>query len=973
MAAEFIVLLSDERGVDRGVKVRDGAVERNSRRRGSARAPDARTTAELLGGKRSTRTGRGTWKAGPWFQSGARGFPAAHCARLIPAGRQIRSSMQTVRSYGGRALAVTALASALFACGDSSGPDGGEPTGIATVGGNGQSGRVGAPLAAPIVAEVRDGSARGVAGVSVTFSVTSGGGTVDPAVVVTDGQGRASATWTLGTSTSQEQRVRVRLTEGASQISAQFQATPEPDAASALAKTVGDGQTRAAGVALLDSLAVRAQDRFGNPVPGVSVSWTTLSGGGGVSPATSVTGADGVARTQWTMGGQAGTNTAQAAAQGLTPVVFSAEAVPPPVITSVAPDTLRPGQAATLSGANFSALAADNIVRVNNTIAVLQSVTANQVTFTVPCETTGVAQVALATNGASAERAHPLSGGDPLILAVGQVASLGPTQLGCNELSADGARYLIAVSHNVATGGTSTSFRVRGATAGAGVPAVVTSAGAGLRVDAPAGSFARARAAVPGLRDKERHMRLLEAGERLIGQMGSAARPQRARSGITAQAAAQTIQVGDTLSLRIPDIDAGNLCTTKTTVRARAIHVGTHGVVLEDVAAPLAAQMDSAYRAIGDEFETVQYPILRANFGDPLAYDASTDANGKFFMLFSKVINDFGDVAGFVSPADLLSTNSCASSNEAEIFYGVVPTDAARGFPPGGSEDTQDEWRWSMRSVILHEAKHITANAERFQRTTGSLVTLEESWLEEATAMIAEELYGRAVFGYRQNGNTGFDESVYCERRPDPSRHPQQCWNKPVIMLDHFFYVYQYMRSPETLTPLGRLNSDDSDATFYGSGWSLVRWLTDHFAPSESAFLSALIQEPTLRGLTNLSAKLGREIGPLIGDWALALALDDDPSFTPTDPIHSLPSWNLRSVYAGLNGDGWSGTNPFPDTFPRGARTVSFGTFDVTVPAVRGGSAALVELTGPRTGRQLLEVTSTGSTNNLYMKVVRVE
>src|SRR5690606_12789464 len=121
--------------------------------------------------------------------------------------------------------------------------------------------------------------------------------------------------------------------------------------------------------------------------------------------------------------------------------------------------------------------------------------------------------------------------------------------------------------------------------------------------------------------------------------------------------------------------------------------------------------------------------------------------------------------------------------------------------------DTQDEWRWAMRSVILHEAKHITANAERFQRTTGTLVTLEESWLEESTAMIAEELYGRAVFGYQQKGNTGFDASVYCERRPDPTRHPQQCWHKPVIMLDHFFYVYQYMRTPETLTPLGRLNS----------------------------------------------------------------------------------------------------------------------------------------------------------------------
>src|SRR5690606_34100109 len=110
-----------------------------------------------------------------------------------------------------------------------------------------------------------------------------------------------------------------------------------------------------------------------------------LSGGGAVSPATSVTGPNGVARTQWTMGAAPATNTAEATAQGLSPVTFSAQAVPPPVITAIAPDTLRPGQAATLTGSNFSALAADNVVRVNNTVAILRTVSPNQVTFTVPC------------------------------------------------------------------------------------------------------------------------------------------------------------------------------------------------------------------------------------------------------------------------------------------------------------------------------------------------------------------------------------------------------------------------------------------------------------------------------------------------------------------------------------------------------------------------------------------------------------
>ena len=69
----------------------------------------------------------------------------------------------------------------------------------------------------------------------------------------------------------------------------------------------------------------------------------------------------------------------------------------------------------------------------------------------------------------------------------------------------------------------------------------------------------------------------------------------------------------------------------------------------------------------------------------------------------------------------------------------------------------------------------------------------------------------------------------------------------------------------------------------------------------------------------------------------------------------------------------WSDLSDTHTAHPFNAELEAY-LIDKDIPyEVRGGSAALVELTGPRTGRQLLEVTSTGSTNNLYMKVVRVE
>ena len=89
-------------------------------------------------------------------------------------------------------LALTA------ACGGDDGmqPEPSAPA-IAAQGGNGQSGPTGAALASPVVVRVtQDGSA--LPGVSITWTVTAGGGSVDPAASVTGADGSASTSWTLG-------------------------------------------------------------------------------------------------------------------------------------------------------------------------------------------------------------------------------------------------------------------------------------------------------------------------------------------------------------------------------------------------------------------------------------------------------------------------------------------------------------------------------------------------------------------------------------------------------------------------------------------------------------------------------------------------------------------------------------------------------------------------------------------------------
>ena len=97
-----------------------------------------------------------------------------------------------------------------------------------------------------------------------------------------------------------------------------------PDPA-ALVMVAGDGQTGLVNTVLPDSLAVRVDDAQGQPLAGVSVSWT-VAGSGSASRSSVVTGADGRAAIQRTLGGTAGTQTTTAAVPDLPGVVFTSTA-----------------------------------------------------------------------------------------------------------------------------------------------------------------------------------------------------------------------------------------------------------------------------------------------------------------------------------------------------------------------------------------------------------------------------------------------------------------------------------------------------------------------------------------------------------------------------------------------------------------------------------------------------------------------
>jgi len=86
--------------------------------------------------------------------------------------------------------------------------------------------------------------------------------------------------------------------------------------------SAGNNQVGAAGTALAESLAVTVKDVNGAPLAGVNVTFSPS--GGTVSPTTRATNPDGVAKTRFTLGSNAGTQTVNATTGSLTPVSFTA-------------------------------------------------------------------------------------------------------------------------------------------------------------------------------------------------------------------------------------------------------------------------------------------------------------------------------------------------------------------------------------------------------------------------------------------------------------------------------------------------------------------------------------------------------------------------------------------------------------------------------------------------------------------------
>jgi hypothetical protein len=196
----------------------------------------------------------------------------------------------------------------------------GSPSGVSVFSGNEQFGAPGTTLPDPLVVAVVDGSGNPVVAAAVTWVVTAGGGSLDPATGTTDDNGRAATTWTLGPGIGANAAQAIVSGVG----EATFTATASAGDPDDIRIVSGNDQRGQAGTRLANDLVAEVVDDSDNPVPGVTVTWRVESGGGSVTPRTSTTDGTGRTSTAWTLGRATGEQRVEASAPGAGTVRFEA-------------------------------------------------------------------------------------------------------------------------------------------------------------------------------------------------------------------------------------------------------------------------------------------------------------------------------------------------------------------------------------------------------------------------------------------------------------------------------------------------------------------------------------------------------------------------------------------------------------------------------------------------------------------------
>lgn len=190
------------------------------------------------------------------------------------------------------------------------------PTALSDISGGYQSAIVGTMLAAPLVVRLKDTYGNVVPGVPVAFTDNNANGVfTPPSPITTDSTGTATMTYTVPTKAQS-----ITITPSSGSLTGKFSDKSIPGAAASIKVISGNNQSGTAGTQLPNPLVAGVKDQYGNPVPGVTVTYADGGAGGIFSTTTPLTNNQGQASVTYTL-----PNTAQKVTITATIGSFSAQ------------------------------------------------------------------------------------------------------------------------------------------------------------------------------------------------------------------------------------------------------------------------------------------------------------------------------------------------------------------------------------------------------------------------------------------------------------------------------------------------------------------------------------------------------------------------------------------------------------------------------------------------------------------------
>ena len=599
-----------------------------------------------------------------------------------------------------------------------------------------------------------------------------------------------------------------------------------------------------------------------SPRDGVSILWEVTQGSATViGVATTVTDSTGSTEIRIHMGGAPGEVRVRAgvADQRGANATFQLFGVNRPTLADVTPDVADAGATLTLTGTDFSTIAAQNVVLFSGIRGTVVSATQTVLEVQVPpCLPARDVDVSVQLGAVPSLESLPLTvggGGQMTALQPGEVLDVADDAgLACHALPGEtGAEYLMLVYSASPVGAAKHPFEL------SLLSSEPPAAAAGPPPMAPSERVAPAAGASPA-----RHETLQETWDQRLRALEDAQVRARRPGGLSGGGPAR---VGPAAVPTLGEVRTFNVLNASggfDEVTAEAEHVGTHAAIFVDLTAPAPGAeggLDgSDLASLAARFDQVIHPVVTGAFGSA----SDVDANERIIILFTPAVNRLtprgsnGFIGGFFYGVDLLSTSN--GSNQGEIFYALVPD------PSGQFSDshTKAQVLQAVPAVLAHEFQHMVHFNERvLVRSAGSQEAL---WLSEALAQIAEELVARA----------------YAVLDDDPSA--------TLFRAGAVQRARRYLRGPDTVSVV--VTAGQGSLAERGAGFLHLLWLEDQ----RGGGLLEDLTKTTRTGVANVEAQTGEPWADLLADWWGANWLDGPG---PESGPLTYPTIDLRSFLGG--------------------------------------------------------------------------